>query len=178
MRPLSIAWGDIEVTAAALNHEATRPAAHDNRLTAGERTRTRPRNGDRTIVFHFNHNDTTPRARARWARSIDGLLAESERRPSPLRSIFRRDVVRACAPSLLEVRGVLVDPAAEVRPEAMRRLRDFITDGTRSPLIRGELEPARRVAHEPALTFVTDAESGSTPAAPSSTPEQRVVAAP
>jgi hypothetical protein len=131
-------------------------------------------------VFPFNHNDMTPRARARWARSIDGLLAESERRPAPLRSmrsIFRRDVVRPCAPSLLEIRGVLVDPSAEVRPEAMRRLRDFITDGTRSPLVRGELEPARRVAHELALMFVTDAQRGSTPAAPSTSLEQQVVAA-
>jgi hypothetical protein len=131
-------------------------------------------------VFPFNHNDTTPRARASWARSIDGLLAETERRQPLLRSmrsIFRRDVVRACSPSLLEIRGVLVDPSAEVRPEAMRRLRDFITDGTRSPLVRGELEPARRVAHELALTFVIDAHSDATPAASSTLQEQVVAAA-
>jgi hypothetical protein len=128
-------------------------------------------------VFPFNRNDTTPRARASWARSIDGLLADVERRQPLLRSmrsIFRRDVVRACAPSLLEIRAVLVDPSAEVRPEAMRPLRDFITDGSRSPLIRGELEPARRVADELAITFVLNAHSGATPAAPSTTLEERV----
>ena len=131
-------------------------------------------------MFPFNHNDTTPRARASWARSIDGLLAESERRQPLLRgmrSIFRPPVVRACAPSLLEIRGVLANPSAEVRPEAMRRLRDFITDGTRSPLVRGELEAAQRVAQELAITFAIDARSGATSAAPSTALEQEAAVA-
>jgi hypothetical protein len=116
-------------------------------------------------VFPFTHNDTTPRARASWARSIDGLLADADRRQPLLRSmrsIFRPAVVRACAPSLLEIRSVLVDPSADVRPETMRRLRDLITDGSRSPLIRGELEPARRVAAELAVAFAVNAHSGAT----------------
>jgi hypothetical protein len=131
-------------------------------------------------VFPFNRNDTTPRARVSWARSIDGLLSEAERRQPLLRgmrSIFRPDVVRACAPSLLEIRGVLADQSAEVRPETMRRLRDLITDGTRSPLVRGELEAAHRAAQELALTFVFDAHSGATPAAPSTTLEERAAVA-
>ena len=94
-----------------------------------------------------------------------------------MRSIFRRDVVRACAPSLLEIRILLVDPSAEVRPEAMRRLRDFITDGSRSPLIRGEPEAARRVAEELAIAFTPNAHSGATQASPTTTVEERVPAA-
>jgi hypothetical protein len=128
-------------------------------------------------VFPFNHNDTTPRARASWARSIDSLLADADRRQPLLRSmrsIFRPAVVRACAPSLLEIRSILVDPSAEVRPEAMRRLRDFITDGSRSPLIRGELEAARRVAEELAIAFTLNAHSGAAPASPPTTVEERV----
>ncbi len=119
-------------------------------------------------MFPFDHNDTTPRARVSWARSIDGLLADAGRRPPRLRSmrgIFRPDVVQACAPSLLEIREVLADPSAEVRPEAMRRLRDYITDGTRSPLVRGELEAARRFARELAIAFALVAHSGAAPSA-------------
>ena len=59
----------------------------------------------------------------------------------------------------------------------MRRLRDFITDGSRSPLIRGELEPARRVAEELAITFELIAHSSAIPAAPSTTVEERVIVA-
>ncbi len=128
-------------------------------------------------MFAFNnHNDTTPRARAGWARSIDSLVADAERRQPTLRSmrsLFRPAVVRACAPSLLEIRTVLVDPSAQVRPEAMRRLRDLVTDGSRSPLIRGELEAARRVAEELAIAFTLNAHS----AAPHAPVEEQVAVA-
>lgn len=131
-------------------------------------------------MFPFSYNDLTPRARAGWARSIDTLLADADRRRPLLRSmrsIFRPDVVRACAPSLLEIRGVLADPSAEVRPVAMRRLRGLITDGATSPLVRGELEAARRVARELAITFVIDAHSTATPTAASTALEEKVAVA-
>jgi hypothetical protein len=127
-------------------------------------------------VFPFTHNDMTPRARASWARSIDGLLADADKRQPLLRSmrsIFRPAVVRACAPSLREIRTVLVDPTAAVRPETMRRLREFITDGSRSPLVRGELEPARRTAEELAIAFTLNAHTAAT-ASPATTVAEQV----
>jgi hypothetical protein len=91
-----------------------------------------------------------------WARSIARLVQELERPESLLRAatrLYRRDVAAACAPSLNEIRWVLVDDAAAVRPEAMRRLRAFMTDGARSPLYRDEPEHARRTARELAVAF-------------------------
>lgn len=105
----------------------------------------------------FVRNDTTPRARASWSKSIGRQLGEIDR-PQPLlrsmRPLYRRDVAIACAPALTEIRWVLDDSSAPVRPEAMRRLRDFLTDGARSPLYRNDPEVARRVAHEIASAFV------------------------
>jgi hypothetical protein len=108
----------------------------------------------------FARDDTTTRARAIWARSIARLLEELER-PQPLmrvaRPLYRRDVAVACAHSLIEIQWVLRDEAATVRPEAMRRLRAFLTDGARSPLYRDDPEHALRVAHELAVAFVVPA---------------------
>jgi hypothetical protein len=104
----------------------------------------------------FTRDDTTARARAMWARSIARLVQELEHPESLLRAatrLYRRDVAAACAASLDQVRWVLVDDAAVVRPEAMRRLRAFMTDGARSPLYRDEPEHARRTARELALAF-------------------------
>jgi hypothetical protein len=105
-------------------------------------------------------HDTTPRARATWARSIDRLLDEVER-PQPLlrsmRRLYRRGVAAACAGSLTEIRWVLADDTATVRPEAMRRLREFLTDGVGSPLYGDDAELARRTAHELAVAFVVPA---------------------
>jgi hypothetical protein len=91
-----------------------------------------------------------------WARSIARLVQELERPESLLVAatrLHRRDVAAACAPSLNEIRSVLVDDAAAVRPEVMRRLRAFMTDGARSPLFRDEPEHARRTARELAVAF-------------------------
>jgi hypothetical protein len=108
----------------------------------------------------FTRNDTTPRARETWAKSIARLLAELER-PEPLlrgfRRLYRRDVAAACASSLNEIRWVLVDEAVAVRPEAMARLRAFLTDGAGSPLYRDDAERARRAAREIAAAFVVPA---------------------
>jgi hypothetical protein len=112
-------------------------------------------------------NDTTPRARATWAKSIQRLIADVDR-PQPLlrsmRPLYRRDVAAACVPALTEIRWVLAGAAAFVRPEAMARLRAFMTDGTRSPLYRDEPEVARRVAHELASAFVVPAAGHATKA--------------
>jgi hypothetical protein len=116
---------------------------------------------DRSSTMHlFVRHDTTLRARATWARSIDRLLDEVQQ-PQPLlrsmRRLYRRDVAAACAGSLTEIRWVLADDTATVRPEAMRRLREFLTDGVRSPLYRADVEQARRTAHELAVAFVVPA---------------------
>ena len=71
--------------------------------------------------------------------------------------LYRRDVAAACAHSLAEIRRVLVDEGATVGPEAMRRLREFLTDGARSPLYRDDVEQARRTAAELAVAFVVPA---------------------
>jgi hypothetical protein len=108
----------------------------------------------------FTHDDTTPRARALWARSIARLLDEIDRPQPRMRSarpLYRRDVAAACTHSLTEIRWVLVDETAAVRPEAMRRLRTFLTDGAGSPLYHGDPEQARRTAHELAAAFVIPA---------------------
>jgi hypothetical protein len=91
-----------------------------------------------------------------WARSIARLVQELERPESLLGGatrLYRRDVAAASAPFLDQIRWVLVDDAAVVRPEAMRRLHAFMTDGARSPLYRDEPEHARRTARELALAF-------------------------
>ena len=83
----------------------------------------------------FHHNDMTPRARATRARSIEHLLRDIDR-PQPIlrsaRPLYRRNVAAACVPALTEIRWVLVDDEAFVRPEAMSWLHAFLTDGSRS----------------------------------------------
>jgi hypothetical protein len=130
--------------------------------------------------MHLHTPDNTPthRARATWARSIARLLDDLERPRIPLRSmrpLYRRDVAGACAHSLIEVRWVLLDDTAVVRPEAMRRLRSFLTDGTSSPLFGSDPEQARRVAHELAVAFVVPA--GAHPAKAATAEAARVPAA-
>ena len=87
----------------------------------------------------FHDDDMTPRARATWARSIEHLIRDIDR-PQPLlrsmRPIYRRNVAAAAVPALTEIRWVLVDDQASVTPEAMSRLREFLTDGSRSPALR------------------------------------------
>jgi hypothetical protein len=105
-------------------------------------------------------DDTTPTARAMWGKSIARLLDEIDRPQSLMRStrrLYRRDVAAACTHSLIEIRWVLIDDTATVRPEAMRRLREFLTDGASSPLYRDDPEQARRVARELAAAFVVPA---------------------
>lgn len=108
----------------------------------------------------FHHNDMTPRARATWARSIEHLIGDLDRRQPLLRSmrpVYRRNVAVTAVPALTEIRWVLVDDQASVTPEAMSRLREFLTDGSRSPLYGYDPEAARRAAHELASAFVVPA---------------------
>ena len=107
----------------------------------------------------FARDDTTPRARAMWARSIARLLQDIHRPQSPLRGrrLYRRDVAAACVRSLTEIRWVLVDDTATVTPETMRRLRAFLTDGAGSPLYRDDPARTRQRARELAIAFVVPA---------------------
>jgi hypothetical protein len=108
----------------------------------------------------FVRQSINARGRASWSRSIGRLLSEVDR-PSPvlrsMRPIYRRDVARACAPALAEIRWVLDDRSAPVRPEAVRRLRDFLTYGGGSPLFGDDPKGARRGARELAAAFVVPA---------------------
>jgi hypothetical protein len=107
----------------------------------------------------FSRDPTTPRARVRWAKSIAKLADELRKPQSPIRSVrrlYRPDVAAACTPELIEIESVLRDPAARVRPEAMRRLRAFLTDAG-SPLYRDKPEAAHRSARELASAFVVPA---------------------
>jgi hypothetical protein len=108
----------------------------------------------------FPRDDTTPRARALWAKSIDLLLEELTQPPSVLwsaRPLYRRDVAAACVHSLTEIRWVLIDDTAAVKSSAMKRLRVFLTDGARSPFYGDNAELARRTAREIAVAFVVPA---------------------
>jgi hypothetical protein len=104
----------------------------------------------------FTRDDTTPSARAMWAKSISQLLEDLARPEPPFQlagPLYRRDVATACAHSLDEIRGVLADDAATVRSEAMRRLRAFMTDGATSPFYGVQPEHARRAGREIAAAF-------------------------
>jgi hypothetical protein len=108
----------------------------------------------------FDRDETTPHARARWARSISRLAHELARPHPPLRDpnrVYRLDVAAASLPSLIEIEHVLTDETAAVRPEAMHRLREYLTDGGSSPLYRDDPEAARRAAHELEVAFTVPA---------------------
>jgi hypothetical protein len=138
-----------------LHFETPERSSRDRNVT-GARITEAPRHEEEDIMHLFTRDETTRRARARFARSIELLLAELER-PEPrlrsMRRLYRRDVAAACAHSLTEIRWVLVDQTAPVRPEDMRALRSFLIDGARSPLYRDDAERARRVSHELAVAF-------------------------
>ena len=107
----------------------------------------------------FRRDDTTPGARRMWAVSIERLLDELAR-PRPLRvgrRLYRRDVAIACVPALAEIGSILCDETASVRPAAMRRLRDFLTDGASSPFYGDEPRQAGFTARELAVAFVVPA---------------------
>jgi hypothetical protein len=142
-----------------LHFETPERSSRDRNVT-GARITEAPRHTKEDTMHLFTRDETTRQARARWARSIDRLLAELER-PEPLlrsaRRLYRRDVAAACANSLIEIQWVLVDQAANVRPEEMRSLRSFLTDGAGSPLYRDDAERAGHLAHELAVAFTVPA---------------------
>jgi hypothetical protein len=117
------------------------------------------------IAGLFSRDPTTPRARVRWAKSIAKLADELRKPPSPIRGVrrlYRPEVAAACTPELIEIESVLRDPTARVRPEAMRRLRDFLTDAG-SPLYRDAPDAAHRTAREIAAAFVVPAHAHVAP---------------
>jgi hypothetical protein len=103
-----------------------------------------------------DEEEVAPDMRATWAETIGSLLEETEK-PQPLirgiRLVYRRDVALACADSLAEIRGALVDRSVDVGPVPMRRLRAFLADAARSPLYGYDREQARRSARELELAF-------------------------
>jgi hypothetical protein len=113
----------------------------------------------------FSRDPTTLRARARWAKSIAKLADELRKPQSPIRGVrrlYRPEVAAACTPELIEIESVLRDPTARVRPEAMRRLQDFLTDAG-SPLYRDRPDAANRTARELVSAFVVPAHAHIAP---------------
>jgi hypothetical protein len=115
--------------------------------------------------MHLSHrDDTSARACGVWVKSINRLERELSRAPVlTLRGnpLYRRRVAKACLPDLLEIRAVLGEAAGSVPPHAMRRLREFLTDGANSPFYDENPESARRGAHELATTFAFYAASAA-----------------
>ena len=116
----------------------------------------------------ITHDVTAMRERTRWGRSIERLLGDAERRQGLIRAarpLVEARVVAACAPALAEIRDVLVDPDATVTPQAMHRLRTFLTDGASSPLYGEDPEAARQTSRHLAVAFVVPAVMHAPPAA-------------
>jgi hypothetical protein len=90
--------------------------------------------------------------RLMWVASIDRTL-EAACTPAAGRSMLRADVVWSCVPALHRIKEVLADPARTVAPQAIRRLRAFLTDGASSPLFRDDPEAARQAVEALAVAF-------------------------
>ena len=60
----------------------------------------------------------------------------------------------SCVPALHTIKEVLADPARHVAPNAIQKLRAFLTDGASSPLFRDDPDAARLVVEELAEIFV------------------------
>ncbi len=90
--------------------------------------------------------------RLMWVASIDRTL-EACAEPGS-RSLIRAEVVWSCVPALHAIKGVLADPARHVAPNAIKKLRAFLTDGASSPLFRDDPDAARMVVEELAEVFV------------------------
>ena len=91
--------------------------------------------------------------RLMWVASIDRTL-EACAEPTSQRSLIRPEVVWSCVPALHAIKGVLADPARQVGPAAIKKLRAFLTDGASSPLFRDDPDAARIVVEELADVFV------------------------
>lgn len=91
--------------------------------------------------------------RLMWVASIDRTL-ETACANEGRSSLLRPDVVWSCVPALHSIKEVLADPSRDVSPQAIRRLRAFLTDGARSPLFRDDPDKAREAVEALAVAFV------------------------
>jgi hypothetical protein len=90
-----------------------------------------------------------------WVASIDRTLESActrAERQGP-RPLMRPDVVWSCVPALHLIKQVLADPARDVAPTAIRRLRSLLTDGATSPLFRDDPDAAREAVEQLATAF-------------------------
>jgi hypothetical protein len=92
--------------------------------------------------------------RLMWVASIDRTLEAACAEQGSHRSLIRADVVWSCVPALHTIKEVLADPARHVAPNAIKKLRAFLTDGASSPLFRNDPDAARIVVEELAEVFV------------------------
>jgi hypothetical protein len=102
------------------------------------------------------------RQRRSSARSVERLLDASSRSlpasqfphpdwEAPL--VLRTEVVWACRPSLLAIKGVLGDPRQPISAVALRQLKTFLTDPSASPLFGTDPTAARRAAEQLQCSF-------------------------
>jgi hypothetical protein len=67
--------------------------------------------------------------------------------------VLRTEVVWACRPSLLAIKGVLGDPRQPISAVALRQLKTFLTDPSASPLFGTDPTAARRAAEQLQCSF-------------------------
>ena len=94
--------------------------------------------------------------RLMWVTSIDRTLEAACARPESTgpRPLMRPEVVWSCVPALHVIKQVLADPARDIAPMAIRRLRALLTDGASSPLFRTDPDAAREAVEQLAVAFV------------------------
>jgi hypothetical protein len=74
------------------------------------------------------------------ADAIEAIVAEGEAHPLALGAypLIRPRIARACTPTLLAIRRVLLDPSRFLDPAAVERLSLLLRDGVTSPLFGSE----------------------------------------
>ena len=67
--------------------------------------------------------------------------------------LLRTEVVWACRPALLAIKGALGDPRQPISAVALRHLKTFLTDPSASPLFGTDPTAARRAAEQLQRSF-------------------------
>jgi hypothetical protein len=78
------------------------------------------------------------------AAAIEAIVAEGEMHPLARGAypLVRPRIARACAPTLLAIRRVLLDPSRYVVPSTVERVQLLLRDGVASPLYGTEAAAA------------------------------------
>ena len=90
----------------------------------------------RSMLNLLSENSLT-RERAKLAQSVRKIVRDSAHSRPPIRGywpLVRPDVARTCAPQLTRIAELLEDPSSELTGDALKPLRDFLTEGATSPL--------------------------------------------